>query len=274
MNGGPAEFEPTLSIAVITPARNERNNLVGVLGTLSKQRLRPNLWVIMDDASTDGTYELASRLAEENEWIRVWKTNSLGNWSDRSFTAFRSGTEVLSEAYDLLVKLDADTRLPSSYFEIIANRFREHAQLGIAGGVNASEWNMGHHIRGNNRVYLRECWKSLDLPDNGIGWDTIDIIIARENGWRTELFTDLVCSHLRGRFREVNYSLRLGRISRHLGYYPWYAFGRAVLIMVKQGAIPAGSYLFGYLLDGGGVADPRFRRIIRADQLKRMRMFP
>src|SRR5215472_17060950 len=160
----------------------------------------------MDDLSTDGTYELALELAEQNRWMRVGKTESwYDNRVDRSFTTFRSGTAVLGDRFDLVEKVDADTRLPPWYFEVVSRRFGERGRLGIASGVNASEWTMGHHLRGNNRVYRWDCWKSLDLPSAGIGWDTLDILVAKEKGWNTELYADLVCNHLRARSRDATY---------------------------------------------------------------------
>ena len=53
----PAQFEPSLTFAVIVPVRNEAANIEALLQSLNSQTYPRHLWecIVMDDFSTDGT---------------------------------------------------------------------------------------------------------------------------------------------------------------------------------------------------------------------------
>ena len=46
------------SYIVVTPARNEESNLLDVADSMIKQTIKPKLWLIVDDGSTDDTLSL------------------------------------------------------------------------------------------------------------------------------------------------------------------------------------------------------------------------
>ena len=60
-----------LSYALVTPARNERGNLARLAESVRAQQHGPDVWVIVDDGSDDGTRELGAQLAAEEPWIRT-----------------------------------------------------------------------------------------------------------------------------------------------------------------------------------------------------------
>ena len=45
---------PALTYAIVMPARNERDNIERVAGSIIAQECRPTWWVIVDDGSDDG----------------------------------------------------------------------------------------------------------------------------------------------------------------------------------------------------------------------------
>ena len=55
-----------LSYALITPARDEAENLPRLAASIQAQDVAPDAWVIVDNGSTDGTLEIASELAREH----------------------------------------------------------------------------------------------------------------------------------------------------------------------------------------------------------------
>jgi serine/threonine protein phosphatase PrpC len=58
---------PRPGYALVTPARNELENLERLAACVVAQELEPVAWIIVDDASDDGTGELAAALAAEHE---------------------------------------------------------------------------------------------------------------------------------------------------------------------------------------------------------------
>jgi glycosyltransferase involved in cell wall biosynthesis len=263
-----------LKVAIVTPTRNEEKNLGGLLQNVLKQTRLPDTWVFVDDSSTDGTFMLSEKIALENRWILAFRADYPGRGLlDRTFMAFQFGVDRLGPRCDLVLKLDADTRLPQNYIETMIKHFEDNPKLGIASGRNADEWTLRHHLRGNNRIYNMSCWKALDLSNGGVGWDTVDIIIAKSLGWETETFQDLVCRHLRRRNRSSSYAMGLGKLSRYLGYYPWYAAARFSALLVKDGPFQALSFALGFIIDGYGNTVERYRILVRRDERKRVSMW-
>ena len=58
------------SYGVVTPARDEAENLPRLAASLAAQTIVPQSWYIVDNGSTDGTLEVANALAAEQEWVR------------------------------------------------------------------------------------------------------------------------------------------------------------------------------------------------------------
>ena len=60
-----------LTYAIVTPARNERDNLRRLAESVLAQDHPPVSWVIVDDGSDDGMDAVADDLARQHEWILV-----------------------------------------------------------------------------------------------------------------------------------------------------------------------------------------------------------
>ena len=56
---------------LMTPARNEAQNIRRVLETVAAQTVHPVRWVIVDDGSTDRTAEIVETFAAEHVGQRV-----------------------------------------------------------------------------------------------------------------------------------------------------------------------------------------------------------
>ena len=157
----------TLTYAIITPARNERENLTRLAESVTAQRVLPACWVIVDDGSDDGMEIVAAELAARHDWILVAATGedaddlAEGRRRGRDLLAFRRGLRSLPAPVDIFVKVDADTSFEPDYFERLLARFAEDPQLGIAGGccyeLENGRWERmkvaGSHPRGASRAY-------------------------------------------------------------------------------------------------------------------------
>jgi biofilm PGA synthesis N-glycosyltransferase PgaC len=56
---------------VVSPGRNESNYMRRTLDSIIAQTVRPALWVIVDDGSTDDTPRILAEYTARHDWIRV-----------------------------------------------------------------------------------------------------------------------------------------------------------------------------------------------------------
>ena len=59
------------SFLIISPCRNEAAYMRRTLDSMVAQTLKPTLWVIVDDGSTDETPAILAEYADQHDWIRV-----------------------------------------------------------------------------------------------------------------------------------------------------------------------------------------------------------
>jgi poly-beta-1,6-N-acetyl-D-glucosamine synthase len=235
-----------LRYAVVTPARNERENLDRLARSMTAQTAIPTAWVIADDGSDDGTVELAESWAGEHPWIQVCRRDQAagalnnGRREGRDLHAFRDGIRALAEIPDVVVKVDADTSFDADYFERLLRRFADEPDLGIAGGA-CYELEQGHwvrqkvdatHPRGASRAYRRECLDIVMTIDARMGWDGLDEVRAALRGYRSATLVDLGFRHHRlvghrekGRLHN---GTAQGRAAWYMGYRPSYVFLRTL----------------------------------------------
>ena len=257
-------------VAVVTPAYNEQATLEAVATSIFKQTLKPKRWVIVDDGSSDGTLQVARKIAEGRAWVSVVEKERTSGLHDASFLALKVGVAATGSDWDYLMKLDADTILPEHFLERLIAEFEADPTLGIASGICTGEPVVWLHPRGNNRVYRAGCWKQIKFPEDGLGWDTVDEVFARLHGWKTRALSDLVCTHMRSRLPEAKYRFHQGRLSRHLGYHWWFVIGRSAKMSLSFGISPALAYFGGYLRGGFGSVDEQVANAIKQDQLNRV----
>jgi glycosyltransferase involved in cell wall biosynthesis len=234
-----------LTYAIVTPARNERDNLTRLAESVLAQDHAPVSWVIVDDGSDDGMYQVAEDLARRHDWILVVETGedaaniAMGRRRGRDLLAFRRGLSSLPSPVDVFVKVDADTSFEPDYFARLLDRFAEQSDLGIAGGtcyeMIDGEWQRvkvsGSHPRGASRAYRSVLLEDVFALEPEMGWDGVDEVMAELRGYRTAGFTDFGFRHHRkvgereGRLRA---GAALGRQAWYMGYRPSYILLRAL----------------------------------------------
>jgi glycosyltransferase involved in cell wall biosynthesis len=259
------------SVVVVTPAYNEEDNLNAVAKSVSAQTLLPTEWIIVDDASTDRTTDVAIDIAHGRSWVKVVHHEREEGGQNAIFKAFKCGVDQTQTDWHFLVKLDADILLLADHLERLVAKFEADSSLGIASGVSPGEPGISSHPRGTNRMYRKECWEAVKFPASGWGWDTTDEVFARLEGWSTAAFSDIVCEHVRSKLRFPGYRFLQGRISRHLGYYWWFALGRSIKMLFSSGPRTSVGYLAGYLIGGLGAAEPEIKQKIKEDQRRRIK---
>jgi dolichol-phosphate mannosyltransferase len=96
--------EPTASVLVVIPTYNERDNLEPLLSRLHEVAPAAHVLVV-DDASPDGTGELADKLAAADERVRVLHRPGKAGLGAAYLAGFAEG---LQGNYEVVVEMDAD----------------------------------------------------------------------------------------------------------------------------------------------------------------------
>jgi glycosyltransferase involved in cell wall biosynthesis len=224
-----------LGYAAVTPARNEAANLRRLAACLQEQTLKPALWVVVDDGSTDETAEVVSAFADDYPWVRLVSLSTAHETAPGApvVRAFQAGLEALGPWPEVVVKLDADVSAGSDYFERLVGAFEAEPMLGIASG-NCLEnddgvWRpqpvTGAHVRGATRAYRRECLSELLPLEERMGWDGLDELKANVRGWTTRIVEADFFHHRRVGERDGARHRRWyaqGKGSHYMGYRFWY----------------------------------------------------
>ncbi|SFS93670.1 Glycosyl transferase family 2 [Zhouia amylolytica] len=206
---------------VVIPAHNEEAFLKLTLDSVVQQSLLPEKVVVVNDHSTDGTEQIIDSFTVKYDFIEKLNTTSstLHMPGSKVVNAFKKGLEVLDDAYDFIVKLDADLILPPHYFEGIAAIFSVNKKVGLAGGFVYEEaadgqWLLNHpmnkdHVRGAFKAYSKDCFKAIGGLQSSMGWDTVDELLCRYHGF--DIFTDesLNVKHLRPTGKGYNKKAKL-----------------------------------------------------------------
>jgi poly-beta-1,6-N-acetyl-D-glucosamine synthase len=253
----------SLRYAVVTPARNEQENLPRLAAALAAQELAPVAWIVVDDGSTDATPDLLAEFAVGHPWARALPKPAetegavaRGRREGRDLEAFKFGVAALDVPYDVVVKVDADVSVEPDYFAALIGRFEASPRLGIASGT-CYEHEDGAWVRrtkadttvwGASRAYRSDCVSDLMSLEPRMGWDGLDEVKVQLRGFQTATFVDLPFKHHRpegGReLSSLHQGEALGRASWYMGYRPSYLALRALYRSLRQPAALA--MLWGY----------------------------
>jgi glycosyltransferase involved in cell wall biosynthesis len=249
--------------ALVTPARDERENLERLARSVREQIHRPAHWVIVDDGSQDGTREYALTLAEQDPSIIVVGTETAGGEladgrrEGRDLLAFRHGIRSLPAPVDIVVKVDADLSFDPDYFERLIGEFVADPTLAICSGscheLQDGRWERRRVIPtavwGASRAYRWERLDSVMELEPHVGWDGIDEIKAQLAGYRTGTVLDLPFRHHRPEGTREEARVRAhalsGRAAWYMGYRPTYIAMRSLYRARRDRA--ALGLLWGYM---------------------------
>ena len=234
--------------ALVSPVRDERGNLQRLAGAIAAQTLAPLAWIIVDTGSGDGTVEYARQLAERNVSVSTLAIEPERGRGGPIVRAFNAGLALVPPECQVVVKLDADVSLESTYFEQLLDAFADDPMLGIASGKCLEEtdgqWRERHisadHVWGACRAYRMGCLAQIAPLEEQMGWDGIDVLKASARGWRTGIVPGLTFRHHRGEGSRDGGRwapwLARGRAAHYMGYRPSFLVLRALRHSLKDPA--------------------------------------
>ncbi len=278
-----------LSYGLFTSAKNEERHIAATIRSVVGQSLRPRLWVIASDASSDGTDRIIREWARRQPFIRYLR---LEGGRGRDFRAKAralnlAARQVLEQGVEFLGNLDADITVAPGYYAALLERFAGRPRLGIAGGIvwekirgrfvpqNTSL----NSVAGGVQTFRRECFAAVQpyTPMRFGGEDAVLEITARALGWDVQTFADLEVLHHRpvgssfGNRLAARY--RMGKVFRRLGYHPLFETLRCLSRLGDRPPLLAAlAELAGYASSGGGGAGlpPKVLKFLRSEQLNRI----
>lgn len=246
---------------VIIPAYNEAASIGVMLDSLAGQTVLPAKALVVNDNSADNTADIVSEYAKKYKWLTlVNKTSEAVHMpGSKVINAFYAGYEQLDEDYDIIVKLDADLILPTDYFEVVINAFKEDDKTGMAGGFAYIEKNGDwvlesltddDHIRGAFKAYRKACFLQIGKLRPAMGWDTVDELLSKYYGWKVVTLKQLKVKHLKPTGASYTKAARYkqGEAFYTLGYgLTITAIAGAKLAMRKKKPLLFIDYINGYL---------------------------
>jgi GT2 family glycosyltransferase len=284
-------------LLVVSPIRNEAAHFERVARALASQSRPPDVWLVVDDRSTDETPELLAKLEQQLDFMSVIKNQPPARDANpRDRLAAAAPPKALNLGFDTagwrdfthIAKLDGDIELPPRYFELLLEEFAHDPALGLAGGVlqerDGDGWSKAqtvsdYHIRGGLKCYSRECLEAIGGIQERLGWDAIDEIYARMRGYTTRTVPYLVARHHRPT-ASADGVLR-GRARHGLCAYilhfplPWVTLRAFKVARERPRGLSGLAFLYGYLHAAAKrveqVEDPEFRVFVRRELRSRVR---
>jgi glycosyltransferase involved in cell wall biosynthesis len=250
---------PKIKYVLVTPARNEQDNIEKSIKSMVAQTVLPLKWVIVSDGSTDRTDDIVQKYRPENPWIEIVR---MPEHADRQFAAkvncFNAGyARVNGLDFDIIGNLDADISFEPDYFEFLLWKFESDQHLGVAGTPFVEDGKHYdyrvtniEHVSGACQLFRRQCFEEIGgyAPIKGGGIDWVAVATARMKGWKTRTFLEKTCLHHRkmgtGNTSPKLTWFRQGKKDYFLGHHPLWEIFRTFYQMTRKPYVLGGSLLF------------------------------
>ena len=251
---------------LVTPVKNEEKNVIKLIDSVDSQSLKPALWIIVDDNSTDSSPSLIEKHSKGREYIYkvtypVKKEWDIGiHYSEVCRYGFEKATDIAEKngiSYEYIALLDADIILDRSYFEILIEAMEEDQTLGIVSGVIYS-WDGKTYVmdkarknlpRGAARIWKRKCFEETGGYILTHSPDTVSNMKAGIHGWKTEIIDEAKAYQTRltstAKGAWVGF-MKAGMGAYHIYYPPHIAFLRGLSLCAMRGIEEGVAFSLGY----------------------------
>ncbi len=268
-----------MQYVLLTPIKNEEQYLPSLAEMLLRQAVRPALWLLINDASTDGSQAIMDELAAAHDWVfsitLPYEPGGLGlhyaGVVHQGFTALQAEAAQRGIGFDLLGKVDADVIFDADCFASLLTEFASDERLGIAspsltnadvgeeGKVQAvkKEVVLSDHPTDGIRLFRRACFEEMGGSPVTRAPETVAEAKATLSGWKLRRFADIPAYHRRKAHSATSLWARwemAGSEQYYLGYHPVLVLGHACYEFLFRSP----KYLF--LAHLSGYAKAVFRR--------------
>ncbi|MCW4050786.1 MAG: glycosyltransferase [Candidatus Bathyarchaeota archaeon] len=222
-----------MKYVALTSGRNEEKFIRKTVEGVLSQDLEPEAYVVVDDGSEDKTSDILA----EYEKVTVVKLNNRRH-PTRGVNlawALNSGVQRLKEVvpdWDYMLKVDADSVLPSDYFSRLVVKFEQNPRLGVTSGTPFDEKVWRGRASDGGKVYRRACFDDIKhfVPCNA--FDTLALLQAKRYNWIVESFPEIKYTQLRTwRRGNLDRWILSGRARYFLGFPSWHTFLISIVYM-------------------------------------------
>jgi len=212
-----------MNYILVTPVKNEEDNLQKLANCVVDQTVLPDVWLILNDNSTDKTKDIINKLEKKYTWI---KSITLSQSTDRNLDehfgkiyniAFEEAIKYCKEKKHLfkyLAKVDADIIFPKNCIKDILNKLEGNAKIGIASPnvkdiptnvfdlekLESTEkstknypWYDLLEPSDGLRIYRYDTFKEIGGIPETMAPDAVALAKARIKGWDIRRFPDITC---------------------------------------------------------------------------------
>lgn len=252
-------------IGIVTPMKDEIENIPVLVDSLEKSILPIYLWIIIDNDSVDGSYELIQKkiksiksvhniiLVKKSDQTKNYqlgiKYSQIINFGFEQLLKFEQKNNILLDFFGIL---DADCFPEPTYYLNLVKSFQAIPKMGIASGqifyhnnknVKCLEKRPQRWARGGIRLIRRECFSDVGYCI-GMSADAIMSAKAWMSGWYSQSFK--FCRVLSRQIcTRTDYSY-VGK-SAYFRYVPFYfVIMKALCLLVTGKKMEATKYCRGY----------------------------
>ena len=211
-----------MKFLLIIPTHNEEKNILFTLKSLQQQTFQDFFCVIVNDGSTDKTKEIVENFVENHSKFKIQNLElSKHEPGAKVVRTFNKGLESVDlKDFDVICKFDADIIFPSDYLMKLNAIYETNPKAGMVSGLvkikksifenklafdfkdEKHQWKFENlssknHVRGPIKSYRKECFLEMNGLRPVLGWDNIDVMLAKKNGWEILTLKDLWVKHLR-----------------------------------------------------------------------------
>jgi biofilm PGA synthesis N-glycosyltransferase PgaC len=282
----------TKSYVLITPCRNEVAYIEGTLKAVVEQTVRPKVWVIVSDGSTDGTDEVVERYAEQHDFILLLRRpeNRQRNFGSKVESIDLAYEHLRELQFDFVGNLDADVTFASSYYARILSKFEQNEHLGVAGGRRLDVYDgrlvpirrSQNSVSGAVQLFRRSCYEAIGgyqrLSCGGV--DAVAETMARMHGWQVESFSEIKFYHHRPTGTAsggvIKARFKSGMQHRMIGYHPVFHLASSMFHLFSYpffigSLVSIAGYIWAILRRYEIVVPDDYVRFLRAEQKARLR---
>ena len=211
-----------MKFLIIIPTHNEEKNILFCLESLKKQTFRDYKIVVVNDGSTDQTQTIVNEFAAAHPDFEIKNLEKSEHQPGAKVVrTFKKGLEMVDlKDFDIICKFDADIIFPENYLKKIHDVYEKNPKAGMVSGIvkikksvfenklafdfrdEKKQWvfeniSSKNHVRGPIKSYRKECFLDMNGLRPVLGWDNIDVMLAKKHGWEVLTIKDLWVKHLR-----------------------------------------------------------------------------